>query len=155
MKYYYNLKWLFSNIFENVIYSYDGNAEISAAITHVFSVTLSFRNHFNMLIWCSRNISYCYQFWKQLFCWIFLWIFFLYSLFCFVLFCFVLFCFVLLCFALLCFALLFCFQEHLFEIMLSLLSLLINLMSLPNKSNKIIYKKKKHTIKSDRNKNLY
>jgi len=26
----------------------------------VFRVTWSFRNHFNMLTWCSRNISYYY-----------------------------------------------------------------------------------------------
>jgi len=27
-------------------------------VTPVFVVTQSFRNHSNMLIWCSRNISY-------------------------------------------------------------------------------------------------
>ncbi len=33
-----------------------------------------FRNHSNMLIWCSWNISdYYYQWWKQLCCFIFLW----------------------------------------------------------------------------------
>ncbi len=37
----------------------------------VFSVTWSYRNHSNMQIWCSRNISY--QCWKQLCCSIFLW----------------------------------------------------------------------------------
>ncbi len=31
-----------------------------------------FRNHSNMLICCLRNISHYYQFWKQLFCFIFL-----------------------------------------------------------------------------------
>ncbi len=31
----------------------------------VFSVTWSFGNHSNMLISCSRNISYYYQWWKQ------------------------------------------------------------------------------------------
>jgi len=31
----------------------------------VFSVTWSFRNYSNMLIWCSRNISYYYQCWKK------------------------------------------------------------------------------------------
>jgi len=33
-------------------------------ITLVFSVTWSFRNHLNMLIWCAGNISYykcCYM----------------------------------------------------------------------------------------------
>jgi len=42
-------------------------------ILPVFSVTWSFRNHCNMLICCSRNISYYYQCWKQLCCLIFLW----------------------------------------------------------------------------------
>ncbi len=32
-----------------------------------------FRNHYNMLICCSRNISDYYQCWKQLCCTIFLW----------------------------------------------------------------------------------
>jgi len=36
-----------------------------AIITPVFSVTWSFRNHFNVLIWCSRNISY-YKCWTKL-----------------------------------------------------------------------------------------
>jgi len=31
---------------------------IFSIITPVFSVTWSFRNYFNMLMWCSRNISY-------------------------------------------------------------------------------------------------
>jgi len=31
----------------------------------VFSVTWSFRNHSDMLMWCSGKISY-YQCWKQL-----------------------------------------------------------------------------------------
>jgi len=39
---------------------------IFSIITPVFSVTWSFRNHSNMRIWCSRNISYYYQCWKQL-----------------------------------------------------------------------------------------
>ncbi len=33
-------------------------AEYWAAINPIFSVTRSFRNHSNILIWCSRNISY-------------------------------------------------------------------------------------------------
>ncbi len=54
---YYNLKTVSILIyFENVIYFSDGKAEFSAAFTLFFSVTWSFRNHFNMLIWCSRNI---------------------------------------------------------------------------------------------------
>ncbi len=47
--------------------------EFSAAITPVISVTWSFRNHYNILICCLRNISYYYQCWKQLCCLIFLW----------------------------------------------------------------------------------
>ncbi len=38
-----------------------------------YSVTWSFSNHYNVLIWCSRNISYYYQCWKELLCLIFLW----------------------------------------------------------------------------------
>ncbi len=38
---------------------------IFSVITSVFSVTWSFRNHSNMLIYCSRNISDYYQCWKQ------------------------------------------------------------------------------------------
>ncbi len=41
-----------------VNYLCDGKAEFSAAITPVFSVTWSFRNNFNMLIWSLWNISY-------------------------------------------------------------------------------------------------
>ncbi len=37
-------------------------------ITPVFSVTWFYKNHSNMLICCSRNISYYYQCWKQLCC---------------------------------------------------------------------------------------
>ncbi len=53
---YYNLKYQFFIFilmdFQNVTYSWDGKAEFSAAITSIFSVTRSFRNHFNMLIHC-------------------------------------------------------------------------------------------------------
>jgi len=38
-------------------------SKCSAAITPVFSVTWSFRKH-----WCSGNISYYYQCWKQFLC---------------------------------------------------------------------------------------
>ncbi len=41
-------------------YSCDGEAELSEAITPVFSVTWSSKNHSNMPICCSGNI-YCYQ----------------------------------------------------------------------------------------------
>ncbi len=52
MKYHYNLKQLFSIlIYFKAIYDCDGKGEFSAVITPVFSVTWSFRNHSNMLIW--------------------------------------------------------------------------------------------------------
>jgi len=60
------------NIFENVIYSCD-QSWIFSIITPVFSVTWSFRNHSNMLIFCWRNISDYYQCWKQSCYFIFLW----------------------------------------------------------------------------------
>jgi len=41
----------------NVIYSCD-QSWIFSIITPAFSVTRSFRNHSNMMICCSRNISY-------------------------------------------------------------------------------------------------
>jgi len=44
---------------------------IFSIIIPVFSVTWSFRNQSNMMIWCSRNIPY--QCWKQLWCFVFLW----------------------------------------------------------------------------------
>jgi len=43
--------------------------ELSASLLQS-SVTWFFRNHSNMMIWYSRNISY-YQCWKQLCCLIF------------------------------------------------------------------------------------
>jgi len=43
--------------FLNVISSHDDKAEFSAAITAVFRVTWSFRNHYNILIWCSRMLK--------------------------------------------------------------------------------------------------
>ncbi len=43
---------------------------IFSIITPVFSVTRSFRNHSNMQICCSRNMS-CYYQCKQLCCWLF------------------------------------------------------------------------------------
>ncbi len=39
-------------------------------------MTWPFRNHSNMMIWCSRNIYYYYQCWKQLCCLIFILVFF-------------------------------------------------------------------------------
>ncbi len=54
VKYYYNLKEtvFYLNILKKVIYSSD-QSWIFSIITPVFSVTWSFRNHSNMLIWCS------------------------------------------------------------------------------------------------------
>jgi len=49
------------------IYSSGGKAVFLAVIAPDFSVIWSFRNYFNMLIWCSWNISY-YQCWKQWCC---------------------------------------------------------------------------------------
>ncbi len=54
-KYYYNLRYFFF-LFKYILsvnYSCDGKAEFSAAITPVFSVTWSFRNHSDLLTWCS------------------------------------------------------------------------------------------------------
>ncbi len=75
LKYYYNFKQLFYILiyFIPVIQRW-----IFSIITPVFSVTWSFRNHSNMLISCSRNISNSYQCWKWMCCSIFLgnWYFF-------------------------------------------------------------------------------
>ncbi len=59
VKYHYNIKWLFSIsiYFKISVYSCDDKAEFSAAITPVFSVTWCFRNHSNLQICCSSNIS--------------------------------------------------------------------------------------------------
>ncbi len=63
------------DIFLDVIYFCDVRAETFSIINPVFSVTGSFRNHSNMLVCCSRNISYFNHFkcWKQLCCLIFVW----------------------------------------------------------------------------------
>jgi len=53
-----------------VIYSFDAKAgflESLLCLITVFSVTQSFRNHSNMLICCSRNVSYYYPCFKQLY----------------------------------------------------------------------------------------
>jgi len=48
------------------MYSFNGKAVFSASLLqYTVSVTWSFRNHSNMLIWCSRYMYYYYhQFWK-------------------------------------------------------------------------------------------
>ncbi len=66
VKYYYNLKQLLS------VWIYCKMHFIPVNFP-VFSVTWSMRNHSNMLICCSRNISDNYQCWRQLCCFIFLW----------------------------------------------------------------------------------
>ncbi len=43
---------------------------IVSIVTPVLSVTWSFRNHANMLICCSRNISYYYQCWQWKMFWL-------------------------------------------------------------------------------------
>jgi len=45
---------------------------VFSIITPVFSVTWSFRNHSDMLIFYSKSISY-YQWWNEFCCLIFLW----------------------------------------------------------------------------------
>jgi len=44
---------------------YSWQRQLSTAITLAFSFKWSFRNHFNMLIWCLRNIYCHYHCWKQ------------------------------------------------------------------------------------------
>ncbi len=69
-----NCYWIVyvNNILYNLIYSCD-QSWIFSIMTPVFSVTWSFRNHYNMMICCSKNTYYYYQCWKQLYCLIFLW----------------------------------------------------------------------------------
>ncbi len=65
VKYYYNLKYLFSMwIYWSKLYF---QHHYSSLQCHMI-----FRNHSNMLICCSRNISDYYQCWKQLCCTVFL-----------------------------------------------------------------------------------
>ncbi len=67
VKHYYNLKCLFSIL----IYFETKRIEKSwlfSIITLVFRFTWSFRNYSNMLIWCTRKISYYYQCCKELCC---------------------------------------------------------------------------------------
>ncbi len=49
-------KMQFIHVMQNWIFS---------IITPVFSVTWSFGNHYNMLIWCSRNLYYYYYYYYQ------------------------------------------------------------------------------------------
>ncbi len=55
----------FSNNFFCNLFLVMVNKKCSAIVTPVFRVKWSFRNHSNMVIWCSRNISYYYKCWKQ------------------------------------------------------------------------------------------
>ncbi len=71
LKCYYNSKYLFSIwIFKTLSYSCD--AKLNFQHDYLFSVTWSFRNHSNMLLWCWINISYYYWCWKPLWYFIFL-----------------------------------------------------------------------------------
>ncbi len=54
----YKITVFYLNIFYIVVYFYNGKAKFIAVITPVFNVTRSFRNQFNMLICCSRNIPF-------------------------------------------------------------------------------------------------
>ncbi len=70
MKYYYNVNYLFS-MWISVKLKF-----ISVYFQHHYSSLqchMIFRNHNNMLICCSTNISDYYQCWKQFCCTIFLW----------------------------------------------------------------------------------
>ncbi len=58
----FKIKVFYCNIFLNTIYSCDAQLNFQH---HYSSVTWSFRNHSNMLIWCSWNMYY-YQCWKKL-----------------------------------------------------------------------------------------
>ncbi len=57
LKCYYNSKYLFSIwIFKTLSYSCD--AKLNFQHDYLFSVTWSFRNHSNMLLWCWINIFF-------------------------------------------------------------------------------------------------
>ncbi len=72
VKYYCNLKWLFSlQIYFKMKCIPVIQSWICSIITPVFSVTWSSEIISNILICFSRNISYYYQCWKQLCCLIF------------------------------------------------------------------------------------
>ncbi len=73
MKYIYTLKhnFYFNIILQLYLFLWR-KADILAGITPVFSATLIFRNHSNMLIWCSRNIYNLHQCWKLFCCLIFM-----------------------------------------------------------------------------------
>jgi len=54
-------------MFGKTVFYFSGKAEFSTSLLETF------RNHSNMMISSSRNISYYYQCWKPLCCFIFLW----------------------------------------------------------------------------------
>jgi len=68
VKYYDNLKWLFSILiyFKMYFESWIFNIITVADYTSVLCNTWSFRNQSKMLILCSKNINYYFQCWKQL-----------------------------------------------------------------------------------------
>ncbi len=73
VKYYYNLKQLFSMWISVKIKFISVTAQRFQHHYSSLQCHMIFRNHANMLICCSRNISDYYQYWKQLCCTIFLW----------------------------------------------------------------------------------
>jgi len=52
---------------ERFLWRNDKNKQLQFNVLNL-SMTWSFRIHSNMMIWCSRNIQYYYQCWKQLCC---------------------------------------------------------------------------------------
>ncbi len=69
----WNILGLFRQLFSLLIYLKCNFIHVMAKqnFQHNCSrVTWFFRNHSNMLICCSRNISYYYQCWKQLYFWL-------------------------------------------------------------------------------------
>jgi len=73
VKYNHNLKKNYFNIFSKCNLFLWCQSWIFSIIIPVISVSCFFRNHSNMMICCSRNISDYYQCSKQLCCLIFLW----------------------------------------------------------------------------------
>jgi len=69
VKYYSNLKQPFSPLINYIRVKL---IPVTQSCFFSISVTWSFRKHSNMLIGCSRNISF-QQVWEQLFCLRYLW----------------------------------------------------------------------------------
>ncbi len=67
-----NICFLCEYIFKLNLFLWCKAEFLISIITPVFSVTWSFRNHSNVL-WCSRKMSYHFQYLKQLWWYTFLW----------------------------------------------------------------------------------